>query len=331
MAACRPPDRRSGRAWASILAMLLSYCVVNTNGREFLLACLDAIERTAPPDLEHEVLVLDNASDDGSAEAVQALDRGIRLIALERRGGKAANDGRLIEEAKGEFCLLLNEDSELEPGAVPALVGALRSDRQAAVAGAQLISPEGRAVPCAWRLPGARTALAGALFLHRRFTVESGGDATRPVGWVQSSAMLVRREAALDVGGFDPDFFVYSDETDFCKRLGDAGWRILYVPSARAIHHDQMAQDAAGAERRIVEYHRNRDRYLRKHLGRAQAFLLRPLLAWPYLLRALAAIVLPGHSPRRYWLHARQALLPGRGEGIREAAEAHNRRIGSSA
>jgi GT2 family glycosyltransferase len=311
--------------------MLLSYCVVNTNGREFLLACLDAIERTAPPDLDHEVLVLDNASDDGSAEAVQALDRGIRLIALERREGKGANDSRLIEEARGEFCLLLNEDSELEPGAMPALVGALRSDRQAAVAGAQLLSPEGRPVPCAWRLPSARTALAGALFLHRRSTVESGGDATRPVGWVQSSAMLVRRQAALDVGGFDPDFFVYSDETDFCKRLGDAGWRILYVPSARAIHHDQMAQDAAGSERRIVEYHRNRDRYLRKHLGRVQAFLLRPLLAWPYLLRALAAIALPGHSPRRYWLHARQALLPGRGEGIREAAEAHNRRIGSSA
>src|SRR3954451_1871947 len=331
MAACRPPDRRSGRAWASILAVLLSYCVVNTNGREFLLACLEAIERTAPPDLAYEILVLDNASDDGSAEAVGSLDRGIRLIALDRRAGKAANDSRLIEEARGEFCLLLNEDSELQRGAVPALVGALRSDRQAAVAGAQLLSPEGRPVPCAWRLPSARTALAGALFLHRRFTVESGGDATRPVGWVQSSAMLVRREAALDVGGFDPDFFVYSDETDFCKRLSAAGWHILYVPSARAVHHNQMAQDAAGSERRIVEYHRNRDRYLRKHLGRLQVFLLRPLLAWPYLLRALGAIVLPGHSPRRYWLHARQALLPGRGEGIREAAEGHNRRIGSSA
>jgi N-acetylglucosaminyl-diphospho-decaprenol L-rhamnosyltransferase len=309
--------------------VLLSYCVVNTNGREFLLACLEAIERTAPPDLEHEVLVLDNASDDGSAEAVRKLDRKIRLIALDRREGKAANDSRLIEEARGEFCLLLNEDSELQPGAVPALIGALRSDRQAAVAGAQLLSPDGHPVPCAWRLPSVRTALAGALFLHRRYTVESGGDSTRPVGWVQSSAMLVRRQAALEVGGFDPTFFVYSDETDFCKRLSDAGWRILYVPSARAIHHDQMAQDAAGSERRIVEYHRNRDLYLRKHLGRTRAFLLRPVLAWPYLLRALAGLVLPGHSPRRYWLHARQALLPGRGEGIREAADAYNRRIGS--
>jgi N-acetylglucosaminyl-diphospho-decaprenol L-rhamnosyltransferase len=309
--------------------VLLSYCVVNTNGREFLLACLEAIERTAPPDLEHEVLVLDNASDDGSPEAVRALDQDLRLIALDRREGKAANDSRLIDEAQGEFCLLLNEDSELQPGAVPALVGALRTDREAAVAGAQLLSPAGLPVPCAWRLPSATTALAGALFLHRRLTIESGGDATRPVGWVQSSAMLVRREAALQVGGLDPDFFVYSDETDFCKRLGDDGWRILYVPSARAIHHDQMAQDAAGAERRIVEYHRGRDRYLRKHLGRVPAIMLRPLLAWPYLLRALAALVLSGHSARRYWLHARQALFPGRGEGIREAAEAYNLDIGS--
>jgi N-acetylglucosaminyl-diphospho-decaprenol L-rhamnosyltransferase len=309
--------------------VLLSYCVVNTNGGELLLACLEAIERTAPPDLEHEVLVLDNASDDGSTEAVSSRDGEVRLIALERRQGKAANDSRLLREARGEFCMLLNEDSELQPGAVAALVGALRGDRHAAAAGAQLLAPNGGEVPCAWRLPSVATALAGAVFLHRSFTVESGGTATRPVGWVQSSAMLVRRDSAEQVGWLDPDFFVYSDETDFCKRLGDAGWRILYVPSARAIHHDQTAQDARETERRIVEYHRGRDRYLRKHLGPIRAGLLRPLLAWPYLLRAAAALVLPGHSPRRYWLHARQALLPRSGEGLREAAEARNRALGS--
>jgi N-acetylglucosaminyl-diphospho-decaprenol L-rhamnosyltransferase len=88
--------------------VLVSYCVVNTNGRELLLACLAAIERTTPPDLEHEILVLDNASDDGSSEAVRSLGGQIRLIALDRREGKAANDSRLLEEAEGEFCLLLN-------------------------------------------------------------------------------------------------------------------------------------------------------------------------------------------------------------------------------
>ena len=172
--------------------MLVSYCVVNTNGRDLLLSCLEAIERTTPSDLEHEILVLDNASDDGSAEAVRALGRDVRLIALDRRAGKAENDSRLLREARGEFCLLLNEDSELQPGAVAALLGALQSDREAAAAGAQLLSPDGREVPCAWRLPGIETALAGAFFLHRRFTVESGGSGTRPVGWVQSSAMMVQ-------------------------------------------------------------------------------------------------------------------------------------------
>src|SRR3954447_11043484 len=282
--------------------VLVSYCVVNTNGRDLLLACLDAIERTTPSDLEHEILVLDNASDDGSADAVRGLGREIRLIALDRRAGKAENDSRLLQEAKGEFCLLLNEDSELQPGAVAALLGALQGDRDAAAAGAQLLSPDGREVPCAWRLPGGETALAGAFFLHRRVTVESGGTGTRPVGWVQSSAMMVRREAAEHVEWLDPDFFVYSDETDFCKRLGDAEWQILYVPSARAIHHDQMAGDASGAERRIVEYHRNRDRYLRKHHGGVESSLMRPLLACPYLLGLIAALVLPGPSARRFWL-----------------------------
>ena len=184
----------------------------------------------------------------------------------------------------------------------------------------------GDPVPCAWRFPGIGTALAGAAFAHRRFTVQSGGDRTREVDWVQSSAMLVRRSAAEQVGYLDPAFFVYSDETDFCRRLADAGWRTLYVPAARAVHHDQMASDLAGAERRTVEFHRNRDRYLRKHRGRVAAALLRPLLAFPYLVRTAAAVVTPGRDPRRMWFHARQALRPGRGEGIREAAEAFNAR-----
>jgi N-acetylglucosaminyl-diphospho-decaprenol L-rhamnosyltransferase len=305
--------------------VLLSYCVVNTNGRELLLACLEAIERDRPAGIDSEVLVLDNASDDGSAEAVRGRGGDARLIELDLRAGKAENDSRLLQEARGDYCLLLNEDTELRPGASERLLDFLEAGPRAAVAGARLVSTDGGPQACAWRLPGVGTALAGALFLHRLFTVESNGEETREVGWVQSSAMLVRRVAAEQVGWLDPEFFVYSDETDFCKRLRDAGWEVLFVPTATAVHRDQMATDEAGAERRVVEYHRNRDRYLRKHKGGLTAFLLRPLLALPYLLRTIGALVLPGHSPRRYWTHFRQALRPGRGEGIREAAEAFNR------
>jgi GT2 family glycosyltransferase len=296
--------------------------VVNTQQRPLLRYCLDAIARElATVDFGTEVLVLDNASEDGSVDAVRGLGRDYRLIELDRRTGKAENDSTLLQQATGEYCLLLNEDAELCDGAPRALLDALEADPQAAVAGSQLLSPEGAPQPCAWRLPGVGTALVGALFLHRLFTVQSGGTRTRAVGWVQSSAMLVRRAAAERIGWLDPAFFVYSDETDFCKRLGDAGWRILYVPAARALHHEQLTSDAAAARRRIVEFHRNRDLYMRKHHSRAAAASVRGLTAWTYLARAIAAVFMPGKDSARYLLHARQALLPARGEGIRDAAE----------
>jgi GT2 family glycosyltransferase len=301
----------------------LSFCVVNTNGGPLLARCLDAIERTAPADVDHEVLVLDNASDDGSAAAARGRP-GVRLIALERRSGKAANDSTLLQAASGTFCLLLNEDAELCDGAPQALLEALRADSAAAAAGAQLLAPDGTPQPCAWRLPSVTTALAGSVFLHRIATVQSGGDSVREVGWMQSSALLVRREAAAQVGWLDPDFFVYSDETDFQKRLRDAGRRVLYVPQARAVHHEQLATDSAAAARRITEFHRGRDRYMRKHHSLAAAIAVRVLTAWAYGLRALAALVLPGRDPRRMALHARRALMPARGEGLREAAERFN-------
>ena len=304
---------------------MLSYCVVNTNGRDYLLACLDAIERTHPEGVEHELLVLDNASDDGSAEAVRERFPRARLFALERRTGKAANDSLLLREARGSFCLLLNEDAELCEGAARALLDALESDSQAAAAGAQLLTSDGEPTACAWRLPDAGWALAAAVFMHERYAVQSRGAGTREVGWVQSSAMLVRRAAAEQVDWLDPDFFVYSDETDFCRRLHDAGWRILFVPAARAVHHDQLTTDAGAMRRRIVEFHRNRDLYFRKHHMPVTRELWRVCWTWAYLVRAVAAVALPGHHPRRYLLHARQQLLPARGQGIREAAEAVNR------
>jgi GT2 family glycosyltransferase len=304
----------------------LSYCVVNTNGREYLLACLAAIDRTHPHGLSREVLVLDNCSDDGSVAAVEQSPHDVRVIALDRRVGKAENDSTLLEAARGRYCLLLNEDSELHAGAAAALVAALEERPRAAAAGAQLLSTEGERKPCAWRLPGVTAALAGVLFLHKLVTVQSRGRRTRRVGWTQSSAMLVRRAAAAEVGYLDPDFFVYSDETDFCKRLRDAGWQIVYVPSAEAVHHDQLTTDLRRARRRIVEFHRNRDLYMRKHHGPGRRMLVRALGVLFYLERALAALVAPGHDPRRYLLHARQELRPARGEGIREAAEDYNRR-----
>jgi GT2 family glycosyltransferase len=175
-------------------------------------------------------------------------------------------------------------------------------------------------VPCAWRFPGVGTAIAGALFLHRLFTVQSTGGETREVEWCQSSALMVRREAAGRVDYLDSRFFVYYDECDFAKRLAEAGWRSLFVPDAVAVHHDQLSTDLAAGLPRIVEFHRNRDLYMRVHHGPRAARAVRWLSAWSYAVRAVAAALLPRQPAKIYWAHARQALHPERGESIRDQA-----------
>jgi N-acetylglucosaminyl-diphospho-decaprenol L-rhamnosyltransferase len=303
----------------------LSYCVVNTSQRELLLRGLDALasERASLP-FASEVLVLDNGSRDDSAQAAREHPAVDEVIALERRGGKAANDSELLRRARGRYALLLNEDSELRPGATLALWQALQDRPRVACAGAKLMRPDGSAQACAWRFPTPVTALAGALMLHRLYTVQSRGERTREVDWCQSSALLVRREAAEEVGYLDGDFFVYSDEVDFARRLRDAGWRSVYVPAAVAVHHEQLSTGAL-PERRIVELARARDLYMRKHHSPASARAVRWLTAWSYALRALAALALPGHDPRRYWRHVTATLMPNRSEGLREAAAEYNR------
>ncbi|HSZ70870.1 MAG TPA: glycosyltransferase family 2 protein [Solirubrobacteraceae bacterium] len=323
-------------------AIELSFCVVNTSQRELLLRGLDAIarERATLP-FASEVLVLDNGSRDGSAQAARAHPAVDELIALEQRRGKGLNDSELLRRARGRYALLLNEDSELLPGAVLALYEALQARPDAACAGAALRRPSASwqqnpmspgATPdgygpyqaSAWRFPTPLTALAGALFLHRWLVVQSRGARIREVDWCQSAALLVRREAAAQVGYLDPDFFVYSDEVDFARRLRDAGWRSLWVPGAVAVHHEQLSTDTI-PERRIVEMARGRDLYMRKHHSPTAALTVRWLTAWAYAVRALAAFALPGRSPARYRRHVTATLHPQRGEGLREAADQYNR------
>jgi hypothetical protein len=301
----------------------ISFCVVNTSGRELLMRCLDAIaDERAALSVATEVLVLDNASDDGSAQAVRDRGEEVTLIALPERRGKALNDSDLMARAHGRFCLLLNEDSELCPGASAALREALAADERAACAVAALRRPDGRPQASAWRFPTVASSLAAAIGIAGH-NVQSTGEAVRTVDWGQSCALAVRRDAALAVGFMDEAYFVYGEEVDFQRRLADAGWHTLYVPDAVVVHHEQLSTGALPLAR-IVENARGRDRYVRSHDGLLAALGVRLLTAWTYSVRALVALVLPGHDAARYRAHARAALRPRRGEGLREAAARYN-------
>jgi N-acetylglucosaminyl-diphospho-decaprenol L-rhamnosyltransferase len=207
------------------MAVELSYCVVNTGRRQLLHYCLDAIARErATVAFETEVLVLDNGSADGSAEAARQHPVTSEVIALERPRPLGANDAALLVSARGRYCLLLDEDSELEPGATAALHHALDAAPHAGAACATLVDADGTPQESAWRLGG--------------MSVRGGQGRVRRVTWARTAALLVRRDAAAAIGSFDAGLDGRAAERDFCRRLRRAGWHVLFVPEARAVAAD---------------------------------------------------------------------------------------------
>jgi N-acetylglucosaminyl-diphospho-decaprenol L-rhamnosyltransferase len=294
----------------------LSYCVASTDQRQLLRYCLDAIarERATVP-FATEVLVLDNASTDGSADAARSHPATDEVIASTLRRGRAENHTELMQRAGGRVCLLLNEDSELEPGATAALHDALVEDTRAAAAAPTLVDPSGTPRPSAWRFPGLGTALLGVAGLHRRRVVQSRGNQVRRVDWAPLAALLVRREDAAAIGWFDPAFFLAADGADFARRLADAGKHILYVPEARAVQHPVPLSEE-DTRRLIVEHARAGDRYMRKHASGPTAGVVRGLTAARYGTRALLALPRRGHDSSYEAACARAALHPAHGEGV---------------
>jgi GT2 family glycosyltransferase len=206
------------------MAVALSYCVLNTEHRQLLGYCLDAIARErATVAFETETLVLDNASRDGSAEAARIHPATTHVIERERPHPTAENAAELLRHARGPLCLLLDEDSELEPGATAALHAALAGDDRAGAATATLLSPDGAELPSAWRFP--------RRWPPRRRAVQSTGTEVHAVDWAALTALLVRRDAVAAAGGLE------GGPVALGRRLLASGWRVLYVPEARAVAH----------------------------------------------------------------------------------------------
>ena len=295
--------------------------------------CLAAIRDTLPAGIEAEVLVLDNASGDGSAEAVgewnegpEGLGERLRLIALDRRRGKAENDSTLLAEAAGRVVFAPERGHRAvrgrDRGTFPRRRGRAerRRGRRAAPGGGRnavrvCLAPPGRddsalsgalspQAPGHPGRPGARDSLGGLGAV--------GSDAGAPK---RRGGGRLPRPRLLRLLGRDR-----LPKATSRRRLGRAE-----VPWARAVHHEQLTNDRVAGRRRLVEFHRNRDLYMRKHHGAASAAVVRALTAWAYAVRALVALVLPGRDAGWFWLHARLALTQG--QGIREAAAELNARL----
>lgn len=258
--------------------------VVSFEAREALLAGLGALRAHAS--LPLEIVVVDNASTDGSADAVRAAHPEALVIANPENVGfaRACNQG--WRASRAPHVLFLNPDAEVAPGAVEALVRLLESRPEVGAAGPRTRGTDGAIqvstgpdlTPLAERrqrglvLGVARRearALAEAEALHAR---------EHEPQWVSGSCLIARRAALEAVSGFDERFFLYEEDADLCRRLRSEGWRVVFTPAAEVRHH--LGRSMAKAPRRArLEYHRSHLLYYRKHNGPVSQAALRLLLA----------------------------------------------------
>jgi N-acetylglucosaminyl-diphospho-decaprenol L-rhamnosyltransferase len=295
--------------------MDLSVIVVSWNVRDLLRRCLQSVldsgrqgEETAPavgsagPQATAwpsglEILVVDNASADGSAAMVRAEFPMVRLIANnENRGFTAANNQGLAV-SRGRYLLLLNPDAELVGNALAEMVGCLEARPAAGVVGPQLLDPDGSTQSSRRRFPTLATALVESTvvqewwpdnrILRRYYLLDTPASPGEPqaVDWVVGACLLVRRAAYEQVGELDEGFFMYSEELDWCRRIKAAGWEVLYLPTARVIHHEGKSSEQVVPARHI-HFQSSKVRYFRKHHGKRQAELLRGFLLLTYVYQA---------------------------------------------
>jgi GT2 family glycosyltransferase len=299
----------------------LSIIVVSYNAREHLERCLSEVAGR-----DHEVVVVDSGSTDGSGELVRERFPEVRLVELaENRGyGAGANEGMRL--AAGSWLLLLNSDARPVGNAIEELVGFGDRHPEIGVAGPRLLNPDGslqrsvRGFPTVWRLateyfflrklaPGTRAfnAFYAANFDHRT---------VRKAEFLMGAVLLLRREAIAQIGGFDERFFMFSEETDLCYRVRKAGWAVEFYPEAEFVH-------VGGASTRL-EWGRMYREQLRGHLlflAKHQS-LYRAEQARKMLIRALRlrALLFRGERGRTY-REAADWLASGHARALLESSE----------
>ena len=258
---------------------MLSVIIVSWNVRALLDGCLESLR----PLLNHEsdsasapteIIVVDNASRDGTVAWLRTAWPQVQVVAsAENLGfGRANNAG--LARARGEWLLLLNPDTVVQPGAVEALMAFLAAHPAAGMVAPRLLYGDGTLQRNAFHFPGLAQVFLDLFPLHPRLVdsplngryraERQAGGAPFPIDHPLGAAMLIRRAVYEQVGGFDEGFFMYAEEVDWCRRIRAAGWEIWQVPAAHIVHlAGQSTRQVAG--RMYVELWRARYRFFAKH------------------------------------------------------------------
>ncbi|MBI4089885.1 MAG: glycosyltransferase family 2 protein [Candidatus Kerfeldbacteria bacterium] len=234
----------------------LSVIIVNYKEPGFLRQCLKGI-RSANPRLTYEIIVIDNASNDGSVDMVREHFPDVQLLAQTVNRGFAVGVNLGLRASSGRYVLILNPDMAIFAGSLESLVAYLDAHSQVGMVAPKLLNPDGSVQMSCLLFPKLTTPILrrtpiGQLPFARRqlrayLMVDWDHRAERPVEWVLGSCMLVRRSAVDHVGPMDERFFMYFEDVDWCRRFWEKHWRVVYLPSVQLVHyHQRMSAENPG-------------------------------------------------------------------------------------
>jgi N-acetylglucosaminyl-diphospho-decaprenol L-rhamnosyltransferase len=305
----------------------LSVIIVSWNVREFLAACLDSI-KAHTGDLDIEVIVVDSYSGDGTVETVRECYQWVRFMPQSSNIGFTRGNNLGLSAAQGRHLLLLNPDTEVVGDALPRMVRYLDEHPDVGVVGPRTLNGDGSTQSTRRRFPTFVTALfestwlqpiAPRLVLDRYYACDIADDDIADVDWVQGSALIMRRKAYAQIGGLDEQYVMFSEEMDWCKRVRNAGWRVVYLGDATIIHHGGKSTEQVSALSHIY-FQSSKIRYFRKFHGPLAAVALRVFLVASYGQQWLieSAKGLLGHKralrqerARLYWKVIRSLAFNG--------------------
>lgn len=258
---------------------LLSICIVSYQTHHYLNHCLDSIYQ-ASLQRPFEIIVADNGSWDGTSEFLRNEFPQVQLIQNPQNLGYTAAMNQALRLAQGNYLIQLNPDTEVHPAAFDLLADFLDAHPEVGICGPKVLNPDGSLQRSCRR--GESTPLAviahftalDRLFpnnpkLAQYWMSHRNEDEIHEVAGVSGSCMMIRREVVKQIGYLDERFFAYQEDADFCFRARQAGWKVMYVPTAKILHYGGVGGSHVQPYRSIIEWHRSYWNYYRKNLAHA--------------------------------------------------------------
>ncbi len=272
----------------------LSVVIVTWNTRDLAVSCIRRLqwelgELGAKSGIASEILVVDNGSTDGTGETLRQRFPGVDVIRLPENQGFAAGNNAAFRRASGRFVLLMNSDVEISCASLDRCVGVLRDSPRAGAVGPRLLFPDGRTQASVHGFPGLWDELVPRRWRGRAAgEFDVGASSVASVDALRGAALFVRREVIENVGPLCEDYFFFLEETDWCWRMREAGWEVLFVPNATATHQLGASSKRVSPLRTRIEFHRSLYRFVELRRGPSVARAVR----WVRFGRALGTALL---------------------------------------